>query len=152
MLHNYRFPMPCGELKKKKPSYEKCGLEESVRQHIYLILITRFAENRYDPSYGSELWEYDFESLKVLEDKKHYLENSFKKLLQVHEPRLTDIAVSINIAEGPVVSHHKTEHKIKKKIEIKIKGKLAETNKPFNQPPFIIFFSPVVTDAFAEKM
>jgi phage baseplate assembly protein W len=151
MISNYSFPLRCAELMKKKPDHPKCSTEESVRQHIYLMLITRFGENRYDTSYGCELWEYDFESLKILDGKKHYLENSIKNLLFVHEPRLTELNVAVNISEGPVMNHLKTEQKTKKKIEINIKGRLAETNKPFDQPPFTIYFSPVTADAFFRK-
>ena len=151
MLQNYNFPIRCGELMKKRPNHPKCSLEESVRQHLYLILITRFGENRYDTSFGSELWEHDFESISVLNDRKPHIENSIKILLGKHEPRLLEPYVKVNITEGPVVSHLKTEQKIKKKIEITIKGKLLETNKPFEPPPFVIFFSPVTTDAFYQK-
>ena len=135
-------------MKEKTNLLEKCSVEESIRQHIYLVLITRFGENRYDPSYGSELWEYDFESLKVLDDKKHHFEKSIKELLLQHEPRLNELSNKVTISEGPVSSHHKTQHYLKKKIEIKIKGKMVETNKPFNQPNFVIFFSPVTTSGF----
>lgn len=150
-MRYYSFPLRAGELMKKKPEHPVCKLEESVRQHIYLILITRYGENRYDTSYGCELWEYDFESFKALDDKKHHLENSIKNLLLEHEQRLTEPNVSVTISEGPVESILKSSKKIKKKVEIKIKGRLAQTNKPFDQPPFVIFFSPVMADAFSEK-
>lgn len=149
-MTHYSFPLRSGELMKKKPEIPRCSLEESIRQHIYLILITRFEENRFDTSYGCELWEYDFESLKVLDDKKHYLENCIKTLLLNYEKRICEPAVHISISEGPLVSHLKSENKIKRKIEVKVRGRVAQTNKVFNQN-FVIFFSPVITEGFMVK-
>jgi len=37
-----------------------CTLEESIQSHVYLIITTRFAEARYDPEFGSAIWEDDF--------------------------------------------------------------------------------------------
>ncbi len=147
MLDNYSIPLRCGELTKKNPKLPKVKLEESVRRHLYLILITRFGEYRCDPSYGCQLWEHDFENLKALDDKKHTFENSIKTLLARHEPRLMETLVSIDIKEPDIKDPLKLTQKLRKRIEIKIRGRLAETNQPFEPKPFVIYFSPVATDS-----
>lgn len=147
MINNYSIPLRCGELIRKNPKHPKVKLEESVRRHLYLILITRFGENRCDLTYGCQLWEHDFEHLKSLNDKKHHIENSIKDLLTVHEPRLTEVVVNLNVTEPDIKDPLKLTQKLKKRIEINIKGRLVETNKSFKPKPFIIYFSPVATES-----
>lgn len=147
MLDNYSIPLRCSELTKRSPKHPKVKLEESVRRHIYLILVTRFGEYRCDPSYGCQLWEHDFEHLKALDDKKHIFENSIKTLLARHESRLAEALVSIDIKEPDIKDPLKLTKKIKKRIEIKIRGRLVETNQPFEPKPFVIYFSPVATES-----
>lgn len=147
MLDNYSLPLRCAELTKKNPKLPKVKLHDSVRQHLSLILVTRFGEYRCDPSYGCLLWEHDFENLKALDDKKHIFEKSIKELLARHEPRLTDTLVTVDIKEPDIKDPLKLTSKLRKRIEIKIKARLLETNQSFEPKPFIIYFSPVATDA-----
>ena len=143
MLKNYAMPLKCGELTKKNPKLQPVTLEDSVRRHLYLILVSRFGCNRFDPTYGCELWEHDFENLKALDGKKHFIENSIKTLLVKHEPRLVETVVNLNITEDSLKDPLKTAQKITRRVEVKIRGRLGETNKSFEPPPFVIFFSPV---------
>jgi predicted component of type VI protein secretion system len=147
MTDNYSIPLRCTELVKKNPKHPRVKLEESVRRHVYLILTTRFGENRCDPSYGCQLWEHDFEHLRSLNDKKHHIENSIKILLIRHEPRLSEPVVTLNITEPDIKDPLKLTQKLKKRIEVRIKGRLVESNKIFNPKPFVIYFSPVATES-----
>lgn len=147
MNDNYSLPLRCGELVKKNPKHPKVKLEESVRRHLYLILITRFGENRCDPTYGCELWEHDFENLKALDDRKHHFSNSIKAVLAKHEPRLSDTLVEVDIKEPDIKDPLKLTQKLKKRIVITVRGRLVETNKDFNPKPFVIYFSPVATES-----
>lgn len=146
MIDNYSLPIRFEELSKKNPKYPKIKLEQSIRQHIYLILTTRFGSYRFDPNYGCVLWEHDFEHVKALRGKNHFFENSIKEVLAKHEPRLTDTSVSVGIDTIDVQDPLKTKKDIKKRISIQIKGRLVENNKPFEPKPFIIFFSPATTE------
>jgi len=146
MRENMNLPLNCEALMKANSSIPKISLEESVRRHVFLMLISRFGSNRCFPEYGSELWEHDFENLKTLDNKKPQLEHAIKTMMAQHEKRLGDVRISIQIKEEPFQDPLKTTRKITKKIEVKIKGILLETNKVFDPPTYVIFFSPVALD------
>lgn len=147
MLQNYTFPLKFSELIKSNTDHAKCDLSESVRQHIYLILITRYGEHRFDYSYGSDLWRYDFDSPNTIDRNRPILEKSLKDTLGQMEPRLNNIKVSITISqEDFLAGTFRKIPKIKRKIDIKIIGKLVETNEDFCPPPFVVYLSPMLTD------
>ena len=148
MRLNYPLPLDFSKLMKRgKQKHPKCSLEESIRQHIFLMLVTRFGANRYAYDYGCELWKYDFDSPKTINSQRPNLERSIKELLQRFEPRLGDVSVSIQItAEDLPISKFGTVRKAKKKISIVIKGKMIETNRTFEPKPFIVYLSPIMLD------
>lgn len=148
MLQNYTMPIQFGDLMKRDFEHPKCDLTESVRRHIYLILLTRYGEHRYNNEYGCDLWKYDFDSPNTIDRNRPNLEKSLKDTLTLMEPRLTGLKVSITISQEDFMGGtFKKVPKIKRKIDIKINGKLVETNGDFSPPPFIVYFSPMLTDS-----
>lgn len=144
MAIHYSAPLKFEYFTNKNSLHPRCDLVRSIRQHIYLILVTRFESNRYDPTYGCELWQHDFDSPMSINKRKHQLEQSIKKVLQNHETRLKEISVNLNISEEEVlVQGFKKIRKTKKRLEIKVEGNMLETNELFKPPPFIIYFSPI---------
>jgi len=147
MLLNYTMPIQFGDLMKRDFEHNKCDLNESVRRHIYLILMTRYGEHRFDYEYGCELWKFDFDSPNTIDRNRPVLEKSLKDTLTQMEPRLNNLKVSITISqEDFTAGTFKKIPKIKRKIDIKISGKLVETNADFSPAPFIVYFSPMLTD------
>ena len=143
MQTHYALPISFGKLMRKEIA-ATCDLLESVRQHVFLILVTRFGENSYDPQYGCELWEYDFEHPAVLDGRKNLFIQSIKSVLEQQEPRLGKINVKMIIDTQEFFSRFNPKQpRVKKKVSITITGTLKETNQAFQPPAFVIYFSPV---------
>ena len=59
----YKVPFDFESLTEKKDA-DKIALDNSISQNIFLIATTSFGECKFDETYGSEIWEMDFDLLK----------------------------------------------------------------------------------------
>jgi len=147
-LKYYNMPLNFSTLTQRAKRLGKCDLKESVIQHIYLILSTKYEDSRFDSLYGCELSKYDFENPNNLERIKHQLEKSVKDLLVAYEKRITETKVTIHIKEEELSTQGIKKHrKLKKKVEITVIGKFIATNQKFEPPPFVIYLSPIAVNA-----
>jgi phage baseplate assembly protein W len=144
MQSNYPLTVNFRDLMQRR-QVAPCSLGDSVREHVFLLLTTRFGECSHDATYGCELWEYDFDHPGDLDAQKHRLEKSIKTIIEGHEPRLTRVSIKVTIDTQLFVDRFNKEHPVvKKKITIAVKGVLKETNQEFQPaPPYVIYFSPV---------
>lgn len=149
MLRNYTIPANFGNLIKRE-KHKTCSLEESIRQHIFLILVTRAQANRFDNSYCCDLWRHDFDnsSASTVSNIRHGLEKSIADVLNRYEKRLSDVKVKIQItAESLAIGKFGTISSMKKKVALVVEGRIVETNQVFSPRPFIIYFSPIMLDS-----
>ncbi|MEM9258410.1 MAG: GPW/gp25 family protein [Bacteroidota bacterium] len=154
MAERYSIPADFARLASKGGRLEKVGLHESVRQHILLMLISRWGSLRVDPQFGCAFWEYDFESSAQLESKRHFLESSITEMIASREPRLDPVKlkVSFKVYNSPLPSvRGRRMLSLKKRIEMKVEGRLLETNKAFKPAPFQLYFSPVAIEHKASR-
>lgn len=148
MLKYYDIPLNFSTLTRRGKKLGQCDLKESVIQHIYLVLSTKYGDSRFDYLYGCELSNYDFENPSNIERIKHRLEKSVKDLLVAYEKRLGEIKVSIQIKEEEASTQGiKKLKKLKKRVEIKVTGTLIATNQKFEPPAFVIYLSPIAVNA-----
>ena len=102
-------------------------LDESVKSHIRLILMTRPGEYRFDPAFGCSIWDRDFEIIPSGGGNwAHEVRNSIEESLKAHERRLSDIRVRLSVEDADEVNG-----RLKKTIEIHIEGKLKLTGEYF---------------------
>ena len=57
----YDLPIRFDLLMQKNRELPTCSLDKSIAQNIFLIITSKFNEHRFDPTYGCEIWETDFE-------------------------------------------------------------------------------------------
>lgn len=143
MLHKYyTIPIKCKVLIEKN-NLEKCGLDESIRQHIHLILRTHFKEYRFDQAYGNVVWEKDFETIRSIPKWKNELSEDFGSALKKYEKRLSDLWVTTDLDELKIVDPQTQKlTELRKRITIRINGTINKTNQPFQHIEHI-FFSPL---------
>ena len=93
----YKLPLDFQGLMKRK-DIDKISIEDSIRQHIFLISTTSFGECKFDESFGSEIWEMDFDLLKSNNNLREMMMNSLKRDISKNEKRvvLEDISVEIS--------------------------------------------------------
>lgn len=129
---------------------ERVSLYASVRQHILLLLISRYDSLRADPDFGCVFWEYDFESSNKLEQQRHQLEESIRQMIISREPRLdpNKLKVTFRVYNYPLPTYRgRKMQSLKKRIEMQVNGRLLETNETFAPPPFQLYFSPVAIES-----
>jgi phage baseplate assembly protein W len=128
MNEYYRIPLRLGDVTRKK-EIPKCTLPESVAQMVHLIVTTGFGECRHNPSFGSEIWEKDFENIANSQLYRENLRKSIQTAIEKNEIRLTGVKVDIQIEQ---VDYTFFNRRTKSRIRIKVTGILAKTNEPFS--------------------
>ena len=95
-----------------------CGGEDDIAQSVRLILNTRRGERVMRPDFGCRLCNFAFESFS--QSVKSEMIEEIKTALTLHEPRITDIEVTIDdiAPEGCVI--------------IDISYVVRTTNNPYN--------------------
>lgn len=124
----YKIPFDFEGLMEKKDAY-KISLDASISQHIFMLSTTYLGECKFDETYGTEIWEMDFDLLKTDNSLKELIAGTLKTSIEMHEKRLRLENVEVNIRDYNLGTLGK--RRMKKKVEIGIKGLILETNRPF---------------------
>ncbi|MFC4816891.1 MULTISPECIES: GPW/gp25 family protein [unclassified Flavobacterium] len=126
----YKTPISFKDLIGKK-EIEKTNIEHSIAQFINLVATSSFGECKFDETFGCKIWEMDFDLLSDQNTLKDKIRDALKNAVKQHEYRLelTEIEVSITEAKAASYNHNL---RMKKKINIVIKGHVKKTNRPFN--------------------
>ena len=127
----------------------RCPLEDSVRQHIYLILMTKLGEYAYDPQFGCEIWEQDFEVVSKADTWKMQMEKRITATIRKKEKeRLApdDLRVKVSIEEPVWEDAGHKERRVRKKLTIRVSARLKATNEPLPDLEYTLFFSPFSLD------
>src|SRR4051812_4580532 len=122
-----------------------CDLAQSISMHLELLLVTRFGEHRNDPGFGCEIWELDFELIVCASIWEEKLRQSLLKSIAAHEPRLSDVQISISVADIEKQNYFKQFTEIKKRVNIILSGTIRATGEPF-QFRTNMFLSPLSLD------
>ncbi|MEQ9440327.1 MAG: GPW/gp25 family protein [Cyclobacteriaceae bacterium] len=138
----YQLPLQFSNLIGKK-RHGLCTLEDSIRQHIHLIIKTHYHEYRFDPNYGCYIWDKDFDNIQSVSKWKDELEDLVLQSLNAYEKRLMNIHVTIKVDE-PETIDPRTNQIIRhqKRITIQTLGTIKKTNQPLQHTEFM-FFSPL---------
>lgn len=130
MSQNYfTIPFESGRLITNK-EHTKCSLKQSIVSYIHLINTTHFGECFFDESFGSVIWDVDFDNLTSSNRIREEVSKSLTKTLKSQEKRLSNISVEVKIKQEELLPHKKNTI-VKKKVIIKIKAKVVKTNEDF---------------------
>jgi hypothetical protein len=128
----------------KKTQLKRVNIYESIGFNIRLILRSHFGENRFDYSYGCEVWERDFEVINSNSVWGEELSRSIRDTLTKHEKRLINPRVEIKISEEEFKSNsgESIMHRVKRKIEVIVRGNFFKTNEDFRITE-VLYISPL---------
>ncbi|MGN8070337.1 GPW/gp25 family protein [Mucilaginibacter sp. 22184] len=104
-------------------------LGASISQYIELIIFTRYGEHRYNPEFGCEIWDMDFELIQSETLWEEKLRQSLLKSIKKFEKRIYDIDIDVHISEINKFYPLRNVSEIKKQVQIIIKGKLNKTGE-----------------------
>lgn len=110
---------------------DKQDLGSSISQYIELIIFTRYGEHRYNPEFGCEIWDMDFELIMSETIWEEKLRQSLLRSIKKFETRIYDVDVDVNIAEINKFYPLRNVSEIKKKVELIIRGKLNKTGESY---------------------
>ena len=105
----------------------RCSMEDSIAQHIYLLLTTYFGESRYEPAFGCQVWEQDFEAMTTMRWKDR-VQQSVEHSLRLYEPRLIQARAQVAIMDFELRG---VSQRIRRRLEITVTATLYRTREPF---------------------
>jgi phage baseplate assembly protein W len=98
-------------------------LESSIDDHLYLLITTQFREARFDPKFGSIIWEEDFTATSESKenDWTESIYRSVKDGIRQYEPRLEKVEVYVDMdREGSGSAH--------KRLLIRVTAEIRKSN------------------------
>jgi phage baseplate assembly protein W len=138
----YKLPLDFSRILQKQ-DLPDCNLEESVAQHIQLLITTVLGENKDDPQYGCQLWDSDFDIKASNNEVKEQVELSIRASIHRYEKRLTQTRVVAQISQEELTGI--SAKKVKKKIRVTVTGVLARNKTDFHYSSFF-YVSPLSYD------
>ena len=111
-----------------REEHPRVSLQQSVIQHLHLLITTAFGEFPGDEAFGCGIWDYDFDNITSAHKLKEIIRQSLVKAIQEKEKRLTGVKVDLFIIQEDVPGSSGA-HSIKKKINITVTGTLQLTNE-----------------------
>ncbi|NHE58475.1 GPW/gp25 family protein [Cyclobacterium plantarum] len=127
--HFYKLPFSLVGIMQKK-DHRTCSLEQSIAQHLHLIITTAYGELSMDEQFGCCIWEYDFDNITSSHKIKEFIRESLSNAILRYEKRLGNTRVELEIGQEEMASQ-KNGCRVKKKITITITGWLNATNEKF---------------------
>lgn len=148
MMNNsfYKLPIRFDSLFNEEGSQMRmCSEQESIDQHIELLLTTCPGEHKFNKNYGCRIWDMDFELVvsrqKWEEDFKRYIEEAIIKF----EPRLQHITITLQIMEVAREDRMLKTTAIKKKVIVLVDGETISTNSRC-QFKYTLYLGPLTTE------
>lgn len=141
----YQMPLNFGALTQRNRDLPTCNLGTSIAQNIFLLISARYGEHRFDPGFGCEIWEKDFETITNASLWQEQVNKSVVKSLRRYERRLEQVDVDVRITEQPYRNPETGVQSIKKRIMVTVKGVIKATGEPFTFSPQL-YISPISMD------
>lgn len=129
-LQYFSLPLDFGKLMRQE-EHPRVSIQQSVIQHLHLLLTTAFGEFSGDEDFGCGIWDHDFDNVTSAHKLKEIIRQSLLKSIQEKEKRLTGVRVDLLITQEEV-PESTGMHSVKKRINITVTGMLLLTNERLN--------------------
>ena len=110
---------------------ETCTLGESISGHLELLIFTRFGEHRFDPGFGCEVWELDFElivSQSIWEEK---MRKSLAAAIAERESRIYEVDIDVQVKDVERLYPLRQVAEIKKRVSIAVTARVTNTGERY---------------------
>lgn len=108
-----------------------CGMAESIAQNLMLLITSRRRENRFNPDYGNDVWEFEFDNAITLAKWEALFIESLKRQIKAYEPRITQPKIEVHMQQVEHTYSTRKFSEIKKRAKIAINAKLIDTGEPY---------------------
>lgn len=116
---------------RQKDEVPRIAINNSIHNLIHLIVTTAFGEMRHNPSFGCDIWKFDFENVYNLPALKEELKKSLRNSILNHEKRLININIDLHIEQVEVPTKV-SRRRIKIRILFIVTGVIEKTNELFS--------------------
>ncbi|MCT4671806.1 MAG: GPW/gp25 family protein [Prolixibacteraceae bacterium] len=120
----------------------RCSYEESIAQHLMLLITSRYGEVVGKGDYGSAIWELEFNQLVKINEWEEVVRNSLIEVIDKYEKRIEMVNVQVILSEINDDMHHRKDSYIRRKASINISAELVGMNLPFHFNT-IVYISPL---------
>jgi hypothetical protein len=110
--------------------HPKCDLQQSVFQHLHLLLTTSFGGFPADESFGCGIWDRDFDNVTSAHKLRELFKQSLLQSIQEQEKRLGNLRVEVLMKQEE--QGDENDRKVKKRIDVTVTGILQLTNERFS--------------------
>ncbi len=114
----------------QQKDHPTCSLQQSVAQHLHLIITTSFGELPADENFGCSIWEHDFDNITSAHKIKEFIRESLQSSIEQYEKRLDNVRIDLLISQEELANSPQGA-RVKKKITVTITGLLRSTNEKF---------------------
>ncbi len=126
----------------KKGRIQRATMAQSIREYIFLLLLTQRGEWRYDPDFQCVLWEKDFEQTDNLNLWLDEVKEDIKRSVARYETRLKVRNVDIQRDEIPELNRENKVRRIRNRLTITVQGTILQSGENFDEN-FLMFFGPI---------
>lgn len=110
---------------------QRCSYQESIAQHIMLLILSHHGEVIGREDFGSMIWDLVFNQLVKISDWEEGVKNSLIKTIEKYEKRLRNVDVNVTLLEIEEENIDKVSH-IRRKAQITVTGTMDRTNEKFS--------------------
>lgn len=129
---SYKIPFDPAALLNEGDKVKTCSMAESIAQNLMLLITSRKQENRFDPDFGNDVWEFEFDNAVTIVQWEALFTESLKRQIQQYEPRITQPKIEVRIQHVEHTYSTKKFSEIKKRAKIAINGKLIDTGEQYS--------------------
>ena len=126
----YKLPLRLSNLfNDENEQLERCGLLESIDQHLELILTTSPGEHIFDPEFGARIWDLDFERVNSQSKWKERFTRYVQEAIETNEKRISDVEVKVHVREVVHEDSLLDSVTIRKRVDIYVFCVIVESNQ-----------------------
>jgi len=118
-----------------------CSMDDSIYQHIHLLVTTAFGEIEYDEKFGCIVWDTDFDNLTAVNKMRDIIKQSLVTVIRKYETRLEKVNAEVSINQE-LTSGSQDAKQVKKRVRLQITGLIKSTHLPFSRT-FSFFSGPL---------
>jgi len=107
----------------------QCNEEESIDRNLELIITTCPGEHKFDPDYGCDIWDLDFENVISVQRWESEFIHFINEAIIKYEPRIREIETKVHFLDVKNQHEFSGAISIRKRVDIRIYSEIVSSGK-----------------------
>ncbi|MDR2144914.1 MAG: GPW/gp25 family protein [Tannerella sp.] len=107
----------------------QCSEEDSIDRNLELIITTCPGEHKFDPGFGCDIWELDFENVVSVQRWESNFVNYISNAIRKYEPRIREIETTVHFFDVKNQHEFSGAISIRKRVDIRINAEILSSDK-----------------------